>query len=251
VTDLSSKVALITGSARGVGREIALRYASLGANIVVNYSGDAANADKTVAAVRALGVDSIAVQADVSDLADLDKLYKAALDTFARIDIVVANAGVEVVAEPILDATEEQFDRLFAINAKGTFFTLQKAAQHVADNGRIIYVSSSTTARPSQGTGLYSSSKAAGNQLVKVLALEIGHRGVTVNAIVPTALEGSGVFTDITKHDPFLQAQAAAHPIGARMGRAGDVADIAEFFASDVAGWVSGQALLVSGGATS
>jgi 3-oxoacyl-[acyl-carrier protein] reductase len=176
MTDLSFKVALITGSARGVGKAIAMRYASLGANIVVNYSGDVTNAAQTVAEVKALGVDAIPVKADVSKTADLDALFAAAIDTFGHVDIVVANAGVEVVAEPILEATEEQFDRLFAINARGTFFTLQRAAKLVTDNGRIIYVSSSSTARPSAGTGLYSSSKVAGNQLVKVLALEVGER---------------------------------------------------------------------------
>jgi 3-oxoacyl-[acyl-carrier protein] reductase len=251
MTDLSSKVALISGSARGVGKAIAMRYAGLGATIVVNYSGDQTNADRTVEQIRDLGAQAVAVKADMTDTTQIETLFTTAIETFGHIDIVVANAGVEMVAQPLADVTEEQFDRLFALNSKGSFFTLQKAAKHVTDNGRIIYISSSTTARPSVGTGLYSSSKVAPMQMVKVLALEVGRRGVTVNTIVPTALEGAGVFTDITANDPFLRQNAAGRPIGARMGRTEDVADAAEYFAGDLAGWVSGQSLLVSGGGLS
>lgn len=250
MTDLSNKVALITGSARGVGKAIALRYASLGANVVVNYSGDEANATRTVEEVRAHGVEAVAIRADMTKTEEIERLFTVSVERFGKLDIVVANAGVEIVGEPLLDVTEEQFDRLFALNSKGSFFTLQKAAKYVADNGRIIYISSSSTAQPYPGTGLYSSSKVAAMQMIKVLALEVGHRGVAVNTIVPTAIEGAGVFTNITKDDPFLQQNTAARPIGSRMGRAEDVADAAEYFASDLAAWVSGQSLLISGGAT-
>lgn len=131
---------------------------------------------------------------------------------------------------------------------------MQKAARYVADDGRIIYVGSSSTRAPYPGLGPYGSSKMAANYLVGVLALEVGHRGVTVNTIVPTAIEGAGIFTDtaatdVAEDDPFRQLMATRRPIGGRMGRPEDVADAAEYFAGGLSGWVSGQQLLVSGGA--
>lgn len=249
MTDLHGKVALITGSARGIGRAIALRYASCGASVVINYCDDEASAARTVRDVEDLGARAVAVKADVSKTTDLDRLFESARDAFGGLHIVVANAGVEIVDQPVLEATEEQFDRLFAINTKGAFFTLQKAAQQVADDGRIIYIGSSTTCSPFTGVGLYGSSKMAPRYLVGVLALELGRRGITVNAILPTVIEGAGVFTDIAEDDRYHKMNAAMRPLGGRMGRPSDVADAAEYFASDLAGWVSGQHLLVSGGA--
>jgi 3-oxoacyl-[acyl-carrier protein] reductase len=249
MTDLSGKVALVTGSARGIGKAIAVRYAQLGADIVINYSGDEANASKTVAEIVETGRDAIAVKADVTKPADIERIFTEAFGRFGKVDIVVANAGVELVDQPILEATEEQVDRLFAINTKGTFFTLQKAAKYVSDNGRIIYVGSSTTCNPVSGVGLYGASKMAGQYVVGVLAQEIGKRGVTVNTLLPTVIADAGVFTDMDDEHPYHALMENFRPIGGRMGRAGDVADAAEYFASDLAGWVSGQHLLVSGGA--
>ncbi|MCU1530048.1 MAG: short-chain dehydrogenase/reductase [Frondihabitans sp.] len=250
MTDLSNKVALVTGSARGVGKAIALRYASLGANVVVNYSEDEANATRTVEEVEAFGVEAIAVKADVSKVADLENLFAVAIDRFGKLNIVVANAGIELPLVPLAEATEEQFDRLFGVNTKGAFFTLKFAADHVADNGRILYIGSSTTTAPLPGAGLYGSSKMAVRYLVEVLAIEAGHRGITVNTIIPTVIEGAGIYTDIHEEDPFRQSMAQFRPIGGRMGQAADVADAAEYFASDLAAWVSGQYLLIAGGAS-
>jgi 3-oxoacyl-[acyl-carrier protein] reductase len=241
------KAALVTGSARGIGRAIAERYAALGANVVVNYSTGEAQARETVAAIERMGATAVAVQANVARVEDVDRLFDAALERFGSLDIVVANAGVELVAQPVLDVSEEDFDRLFSINAKGAFFTLQRGARHVADNGRIIYIGSSSTAFPQPGMGAYSSSKTPGQFLVEVLAKEIGARGVTVNSILPTAIEGAGVFTDGVR-DEVLQFVRTSRPIQ-RMGTLDDVADAAEYLASDLAGFVSGQHLLVSGGA--
>jgi 3-oxoacyl-[acyl-carrier protein] reductase len=193
---LKNKVALITGSGRGIGRAIAERYGSLGASVIVNYAGDEKRARDVVAAIETSGGAAIAVKADVSKLPDLDRLFRTALEQFGRLDVVVANAGVELVNQPVLDVTEADFDRLFAINTKGAFLTLQRAAQHVVDNGRIIYIGSSNTALAVPGNGLYGASKTAPQFLVEMLAKELGPRGVAVNTILPTAIEGAGVFTD-------------------------------------------------------
>jgi 3-oxoacyl-[acyl-carrier protein] reductase len=252
--DLTGKTALITGSARGIGKAIALRYARLGANIVVNYASSAKEADATVAEIEHLGAQAIAVQADMSVVPDIERLFAEAADRFGQIDIAVANAGVELIGIDFLDITEEQFDRLFAINTRGTFFTLQAAARHVVDGGRIIYVGSSTTTVPVPGEGLYGSSKTAPRYAVQVLAQELADRGVTVNTILPTAIEGAGVFTEPDPdpdhpHHPVRQFVARPGRIGRRMGTVDDVADAAEYLASPLAAWISGQSLLISGGA--
>lgn len=249
MTDLTGKVALVTGSARGIGRAIALRYAELGADVVVNYSGDQAGAAATVDEISARGAKAIAVRADVSRVADLERLFRETLDVFGKVDVVVANAGVELPLTPVSEATEEQFDRLFGVNTKGAFFTLKLAADHINDNGRVLYIGSSTTVAALPGAGLYGSSKMAARYLVEVLAAEVGHRGVTVNTIIPTAIEGAGIFTGIADDDPFKRSMARYRPIGGRMGTPRDVADAAEYFASDLAAWVSGQYLVIAGGA--
>ena len=250
MTDLTGKTAVITGSARGLGKAIALRYAALGANVVVNYASSREAADATVAEIESLGAKAIAVQADVSNVSDIEHLFAEAVEHFGQVDIAVANAGVEMIGIPLLETTEEQFDQLYGINAKGTFFTLQAAARHVVDNGRIIYVGSSTTVLPVPGYALYASSKLGPRYTVQVLAQELADRGVTVNTILPTAIDGAGVFTDADPNHP-VRELIASQPgrIGRRMGTVDDVADAAEYLASDLARWVSGQSLLVSGGA--
>ncbi|MFD4562416.1 SDR family oxidoreductase [Streptomyces sp. NPDC058469] len=239
--ELTGKTALITGSARGIGKAIALRYARLGANIVVNYASSAKEADATVAEIERLGAQAIAVQADTSVVPDIERLFAEAAARFGRIDIAVANAGVELIGLDFLDITEEQFDRLFAINTRGTFFTLQ-AARHVVTGGRIIYVGSSTTTVPVRGEGLYGSSKTAPRYAVQVLAQELADRGITVNTILPTAIEGAGVFTEPDPGHPVRQFVARPGRIGRRMGTVDDVADAAEYLASDLAAWISGRA---------
>ena len=151
MTNLNGKVALITGSARGLGRAVAERYGSLGASGVVNYSSSEATADEAVDAIEQLGGKAIAVKANISRVDELERLFTEALAHFGQLDIVVANAEVELIETPTVDITEADFDRLYSINAKGAFFTLQLAAKHVADNGRMIYIGTSNTRYPLPG----------------------------------------------------------------------------------------------------
>ncbi|QNL52311.1 SDR family oxidoreductase [Olivibacter sp. SDN3] len=249
MNSLKNKVALITGSARGLGKAIAERYAALGADIVINYSRDKASADEVVSNIKAMGVKVMAVQADVSKVADIEKLFNEAENAFGKIDIVVANAGIELVNLPVTDFTEKQYDRLFSINTKGSYFTMQEAARHVSDNGRIIYIASSTTSFPIPGMALYGGSKTTPRYLVDVLSKEIGHKGITVNSIIPYAVDHSGIFTDPDAY-PELRAQIIDLCPMKRMAEVEDVANIAEFFASDLSSFVNGQHLLVNGGST-
>jgi len=175
-------------------------------------------------------------------------MFKQAIATFGRIDIVVVNAGIEAIDLPIVDVTEELYDRLYSINVKGAFFTMQQAAKSVANNGRIIYVGSTTADLPLPGIGLYGSSKTAPRYLVRVLALELGARGITVNGVIPTAIDGAGIFTRSGDHPDMREFVKKSIPMG-RMGTAEDVADVAEFFAGDLASFVSGQNLCITGGA--
>jgi 3-oxoacyl-[acyl-carrier protein] reductase len=249
MANLRGKTALITGSARGIGRAIAQRLASRGADIVVNYSSDEKSARETVEHIKTQNVRAISVKADVSKVAEIEALFLIATREFGRLDIVVANAGKEVTSQPILETAEADFDRVFAINAKGVYFTLQKAARYVADNGRIIYVGSSATAFAIPGLGLYSGSKMAPRLWVEVLAKEIGHRGITVNSILPTGIEGAGVFTELHPNDSLRKMVISNSPRG-RMGTVDDVADAAEYLAGHLSSFVSGQHVLVTGGAS-
>jgi 3-oxoacyl-[acyl-carrier protein] reductase len=246
--DLKGKVAVVTGSARGIGKAIAERYGSLGAKVVVNYAGNEKAALETAGAIERRGGEAIAVRADVSKVAEVERLFTICIERFGRLDIAVANAGVELADHPsIAQVTEEIFDRVFAINAKGAFFTLQVAAKHIVDNGRIIYVGSSTTGYPAPGLGLYGGSKIPAQYFVEVLAKELGSRGVTVNSILPTATEGAGIFGQGVEAS-YRDAVKAYRPMP-RMGSVADAADAAEYFASDLSSFVSGQHLLLSGGA--
>ncbi|TKC62400.1 SDR family oxidoreductase [Pedobacter hiemivivus] len=247
MTDLKNKVALITGSARGLGRAIAERFAGLGADIIINYSKDSFSANEAVVNIQALGVRVIAVQADISKPADIENLFAEAKKAFGKIDIVVANAGVELADVPVTDFTEEQFDRLFAINTKGTYFTIQCAAKNIEDNGRIINISSTSAASPFPGFAVYGGSKTAPNYLVEVLAKEIGYRGVTVNSIVPYAVANAGIFTGMDTHTPELKWLSDMNPMK-RMATVEDVSNAAVFFASNLSSFVSGQHLIVNGG---
>jgi 3-oxoacyl-[acyl-carrier protein] reductase len=247
-TDLTGQVALVTGASRGIGQAIAIRLGLLGASVVVNYSRDAPGAADTVAAITATGSEAIGIQADVSQPAQIEALFDAARAPFGGIDIVVANAGIDETGGPIIDVTEADYDRMFGVNAKGAFFTLQQAARTVNKGGSIIYIGSGSTLRPVAGFGLYSSSKLSASYLVGVLAQEIGERDVTVNAILASATDGAGYFSTDGSDDPLRTLVKNASPLGSRMGTVDDVADAVEFIAGPLSRWVSGAQLLVSGG---
>lgn len=246
---LDNKTAIITGSSRGLGKAIAERYAALGANIVINYAGNKVAADEVVSNIIAMGAKVIAVQADVSKVDEIQKLFSEAKKAFGKIDIVVANAGIEMVETPVVEFTEEQFDKLFNINTKGTYFTLQQAAKDIKDNGRIIYIASSTTSFPVPGMAVYGGSKTTPRYLVDILSKEIGHRGVTVNSIIPFAVDHSGIFAEVDSYPRLRKQLLDSCPMG-RLAEVEDIANVAEFFASDLSSFVNGQHLLVNGGAT-
>ena len=241
---LSGKVALVTGAARGIGRAIALRLAQDGAAVVVNYSGSVKQADETVAEIEKAGGKAVAVRADVSRVADVKRLFDAAIERFGRLDILVNNAGV-MFTRPVAEVGEEEFDRLFAVNVKGTFFCCQEAARRMADGGRVVNFSSSTTALMLPGYAAYVATKGAVEQLSHVLAKELGPKGITVNVVSPgptdTELFGQG------KTEEQKQAFARMAALG-RLGQPGDIAAVVAMLVGPDAGWVTGQNVRANGG---
>ena len=243
---LAGKTALVTGSSKGLGRAIALRLAAGGADVVINYSRDADAAQDVRAAAEAAGARALVVKADVSSVDEVTALFDATVGEFGTVDVVVANAGIEKVNVPVTDVTEDDFDLLFRVNVKGPFFVLREAARRVTDHGRVVAVSSNTTTVPQPGVGLYGSSKVAANYLTRVLALELGPRGVTVNTVVPGPIDGAGIFTDPTDDD-YRERLVASIPLG-RLGTADDVAGVVAFLAGDDASLITGQQIVCDGG---
>lgn len=241
---LDGKVALVTGASRGIGRAIALRLAGDGAMVAVNYAGNADAAFEVVASIETHGGQAIAVQADVSKTSDIHRLFDQTIERFGRIDILVNNAGTTIY-KAIAKVTEEEFDRIFAINVKGTFFACQQAAQHLAEGGRIINFSTTVTALMLPTYGAYVATKGAVEQISRVLAKELGERGITVNVISPGPTDTELFRADKTAEQINRFAQMAA--LG-RLGEVQDIADVVAFLASEEARWITGQNIRVNGG---
>jgi 3-oxoacyl-[acyl-carrier protein] reductase len=175
---LTGRAAIVTGAATGIGRAIASRLAADGADVVVNHLDTPADADALVASISKDGGSAVAIQADVSRREEFERLFAGAADRFGQVDILVNNAAVAILT-PIVEATEEQVDTVLNVNVKGTVFGCQLAAERLADGGRIINISSSTTGLALPGYGIYDMTKGAIEQLGRILARELGTRGIT------------------------------------------------------------------------
>ena len=244
--ELTNRVALVTGASRSIGRAIALKLASMGARVVVNYQHRAADAAAVVAEIKRLGGEAFSVQADMASVPDIRRLFAQTLDQFGRLDIVIANAGILPPLTSVVTASEADFDRAFAVNTRGVFFVLQQAAQAVAPGGCIVHVSSSSTLFPNPGFAVYAGSKLAPKVFVEVLAKELGPRQVRVNSVVVGATD-AGFLEDASPE--FKTHLAAASPAG-RMGQVEDAANAVSLLVRDEAQWINGQHLLANGGAT-
>jgi 3-oxoacyl-[acyl-carrier protein] reductase len=234
------KTAIVTGSSRGIGRAIAERLAAGGAAVVINYLENGQRAAEVVDEIRAKGGKAVAIRADLSKLSEIRRLFDEAEQAFGKLDIVVANAATAVV-KPLVESTEEDYDRVFNTNTKGVFFTLQEAARRVRDGGRIVVTSTGGTKMFFSETSLYLGSKGAVEQFVRVLSRELGSRNITVNAVSPG-------FTDTELLPERDRAVAAGMSPFGRIGSPEEVAEVTTFLASDAARWVTGQNVGAGGG---
>ena len=244
VTPLAGKTALVTGAATGIGKAIATALAAAGASVMINHNHMPEPAGTVVAEITAAGGTAVAAAADVSIRAEYQALVEQMLAEFGRWDILVNNAAV-AITKPFGEITEAEFDLSFAVNVKGVFHGLQLAGEHLADGGRIITISSSTTALMLPGYAVYDATKGAVEQFTHILSKEFGPRGITVNAVSPGATETETYRTG--KTEQFLASLEAMSAFG-RLGRPDEIAAVVTFLASNQAGWVTAQNIRVNGG---
>jgi 3-oxoacyl-[acyl-carrier protein] reductase len=248
--NLQGKVALVTGASRGIGRAIAERLGQDGASVVVNYyanrpgADEHARADEVVRTIDKSGGSAVTAEADVADAEQLRSLFDIAEHQFGGLDILVNNAAAWRFA-PIADLTIDDFDVVFSTNARAAFVAMHEAANRMRDGGRVVVIGAGLALMPRPGTAIYGASKAAVNHLVRVLAHELGPRQITVNSVLPGAVNTDALKE--TMNSEMIAGEIAATPLR-RLGEPEDIADIAAFLASDQGRWVTGQCIGAGGG---
>jgi glucose 1-dehydrogenase len=245
---LSGKVAIVTGSGTGIGKSIAIRFASEGATVVVNYRDHPEQADDTKAKAEAAGGKAITVQADVSIIADTQRLIDETYNQLGRCDILINNAGIEIEA-PFWEVTEKQYDAVLDVNLKGAFFLTQAFVRRLRDAklpGHVINISSVHEDMVFPHFSTYCASKGGIRMLMRDLAVELGPLGITVNNIAPGAIN-TPINASLLANKPKLDALLANIPLG-RLGTPEDVAALATFLASDEAAYITGSTYVIDGG---
>lgn len=241
---LKNKTAIVTGSSRGIGRAIALRLGQEGANVVVNYVSNPEKAKEVTAEIEKSGARALAVAANMAKTEEVKKLFEACRGSFGEPDILVNNAGA-ILYKTVQDTSDEEFDRLFALNVRGTFLACREAARSMKPGGRIINFSSSTTAMMLPTYGTYCATKGAVEQLTHVLAKELGPKQISVNVVSPGPTETDLFLTGKSPEQlEFLSRSAAM----GRLGKPEDIAEVVAFLASEQARWITGQNIRANGG---
>lgn len=241
---LAGKTALVTGAATGIGKAIAADLAAADVRVVINHPHTPEPAAKVVAGIEAAGGSALAIAADISNRSEYQAMVERMLARWGRWDILVDNAAV-AITKPFGQITEAEFDLSFAVNVKGVFHGLQLAWEHLADGGRIITISSSTTALMLPGYAVYDATKGAVEQFTHILAREFGARRITVNAVSPGATETETY--RVGKSEQFLAGLEEMSAFG-RLGQPAEIAAIVAFLATDAASWVTAQNIRVNGG---
>ncbi len=244
---LTGKVAIVTGASRGIGRATAERLAKDGASVVVNYASSAGEANAVVEAIEAQGGAALAIQADVARLDDTRRLFRETVARLDRLDILVANAGF-CCFKPMAQITEEDFDRTYGLNAKGTYFCLQEALRHMVDGGRIVCVSTIGTVLNLPGGTCYFGSKAAVEQFCRTLAKEVAPRGITVNVVSPGFTETAMLLANM---DPDTRRNLIEMTPLHRLGQPEEIAEVIAFLVSEPARWITRQNIAADGGIVS
>ena len=258
---LEGKVALITGAGRGIGRGCAIELGKRGASVVVNYVSSKGPAEEVVKIIEGFknGAKAVAIQADVSKVSEIERLFSDAKKALGKIDIVMSNSGTESW-DKTEEITEEKFDHVFNLNARAQFFVGQTAYKYLENNGRIILMSSIAAGLLGvKNHALYNASKMAVIGFVKAFATDFGKRGITVNGVAPGGIK-SDMFTQNAWHyipgatpdwpaDKIETMMAENCPLG-RCAAPEDVARVVAFLASEDGGWVNGQVITISGGSS-
>jgi glucose 1-dehydrogenase len=245
---LAGKRALVTGSGRGIGRAIAIRFAREGADVVINDLDIQGEARQTLAEVESAGRRGVLIQADLSRTDEARRLIDRAVQQLGPLDILVNNAGIEKRA-PFVEVKEEDYDMVLRVNLKGAFFATQAFVRHLlADRrpGKIIQISSVHEEIPFPGYSTYCASKGGLQLLTRDLAVELGGYGITVNGIAPGAI-ATAINSALLDDKPRVDRLLKQIPLG-RMGRPEDVAAVAAFLASADADYVTGSTYYVDGG---
>ena len=242
--DLQNKVAIITGSSRGIGAEIARRLAAAGARVVINYVSRGEAAYSVHESIKASGGESLVVQADMRISTEVHRLFDETIEHFGRVDILINNAGV-LIFKKFSEISDEEFDRVMDSNVKGVFYALREASTRLSDGGRVVTVSSTVTRMLLPKYGAYAASKGAIEQLTRVFAKEMGERGITANIVSPGPVNTELFTTGKTEQDI---ERISAMSVLNRVGETGEIAELVLFLVSNKAGWVTGQNISASGG---
>jgi len=241
---LQGKTAIVTGGSRGIGAGIAETLGVAGANVVVVYNSNAAEADKVVKAITDKDGKAVAVGANVSEPSAGKTLFDAAEKHFGRADILVHSAGA-ILYKRIAETTDDEFDKLMKLNVYGTFYLLRDAATRLADGGRIVTFSSTTTRLMLPTYGPYVATKGAVEQITRVAAKELGPRKITANVVSPGATATDLFLTG--KSQEQIDRNASMTNFG-RIGEVSDMTGLVKFLVSDEAGWITGQIIACNGG---
>lgn len=244
MTNPSSKVAIVTGASRGIGAAIAERLAKDGFAVVINYAGSQAEAEALAQKIEAAGGRALPAKADVSDPAAVRQMFDATEAAFGGVDVLVNNAGIMQLSS-IADADDAAFDRMIAINLKGTFNGLREAAKRLRNGGRVINFSTSVVGTKLETYGIYAATKAAVETLTAILAKEMRGRNITVNAVAPGPTATDLFLTG--KSQELVERLAKMAPLE-RLAQPSDIAGTVSFLAGPDGGWVNGQVLRANGG---
>jgi 3-oxoacyl-[acyl-carrier protein] reductase len=247
MSKLAGQVAIVTGASKGIGAAIAKSLSLQGASVVVNYVSSKKDADSVVDAITSQGGKAVAVQGDIANAADVQRLFAETHTAFGRLDILVNNAGVYEFA-PIEEFTAEHFHRLFNTNVLGLLLASREAVRYFGDNGgRIINIGSSVTSTNPPTGVTYTASKSSVDAITKVLSKELGPRKIRVNSINPGLIDTEGTRAIGFIGGDWQKNREAQTPLG-RTGQPSDIASLAVFLASTDSGWLTGETLLASGG---
>ena len=247
MSDLTGKVAVVTGASKGIGAGIAKGLAAAGAAVVVNYASSKAGAERVVAEITGKGGKAIAVHGNVAEAKDVQRLFEETKKAFGSLDVLVNNAGVFEFS-PLEAVTETEFHREFNINVLGTILATREALKYFGPaGGSVINLSSVAGVKAIPNSVVYSATKGAVNAITRVLANELGARKIRVNAIAPGPVETEGVHELGILGSDFEKQMVAETPLG-RIAQPVDIARIAVFLASDSSGWLTGDIISASGG---